>query len=535
MDKFLRAVFVALAVGFAWGIRGHFGHLIGAMFPGAMLGLGFAYVSGQKAMFRWMPVLGAIGGLGIAIGGYTSYAVLHGYAQSGPPASWHNYAYGYAMLVVQGGCWGIFGCAALGAILDPKKPSITKFLELIALMFFCGWGFQYIMTQWVGFHVNPPRSDALLGHAAAAVVLVVWLIWNNYRLALRGALLGFCGFGMGMIIGRALGNAFHTVDIVINHWNIMEITVGLVGGFVFTLGMLGKEVDERPRGEGYPLLSLMSMCYVLALIPYFHFMARIMTSEGQKDMQNHAVALGIENTKEVIQQGLFNIEWLIKAGWIAAGVWLILHFLNWRWFSWFPVLALGALISFMDLFSQLYFTKTDFSPFYTTASGATGTDMRVISMGLFALMILYVLVRQFFCWHKPIIVSDAKMDRIPYIRWAFTCIVIYACIFALAHFGITNGKKTLETANTRWPAWSWKEGSFPQQVDDNAPPADNDVPPADNDAPPADNDVPPANNDAPPADNNAPPADNNVPPADNDVPPTDNNAPPADNDAPPAE
>jgi hypothetical protein len=68
------------------------------MFPGAMLGLGFAYVSGQKNMFRWAPIFGAIGGLGIAIGGYMSYAVLHGYAQAGPPAPWYNLAYGFFML-----------------------------------------------------------------------------------------------------------------------------------------------------------------------------------------------------------------------------------------------------------------------------------------------------------------------------------------------------------------------------------------------------------------------------------------------------
>ena len=33
-DRIGRSLFVALAVGLAWGIRGDFGHLVGAMYPG---------------------------------------------------------------------------------------------------------------------------------------------------------------------------------------------------------------------------------------------------------------------------------------------------------------------------------------------------------------------------------------------------------------------------------------------------------------------------------------------------------------------
>src|SRR5574344_1588341 len=96
LDKLMRALFVFLCVGFGWGIRGHFGHLIGAMFPGAMLGLSLAYVSGQKRLYSWAPLMGAVGGLAMAIGGNMSYGLLQGYAQAAPPAPWYNYAYGFA-------------------------------------------------------------------------------------------------------------------------------------------------------------------------------------------------------------------------------------------------------------------------------------------------------------------------------------------------------------------------------------------------------------------------------------------------------
>ena len=38
-DRIGRSLFVALAVGLGWGIRGDFGHLVGAMYPGAALAL----------------------------------------------------------------------------------------------------------------------------------------------------------------------------------------------------------------------------------------------------------------------------------------------------------------------------------------------------------------------------------------------------------------------------------------------------------------------------------------------------------------
>src|SRR5436305_12218509 len=99
VDRIGRSLFVALAVGLAWGIRGDFGHLIGAMYPGAALALALAYVSGQQSLFRWMPILAAASALAIGSGGTMSYALLHGYAQSD---TLPNYAYGFLTLFLQG-------------------------------------------------------------------------------------------------------------------------------------------------------------------------------------------------------------------------------------------------------------------------------------------------------------------------------------------------------------------------------------------------------------------------------------------------
>src|SRR4051812_50218835 len=82
VDRLGRSLFVALAVGLGWGIRGDFGHVIGAMYPGAALGLAFAYVGGQRSLFLWMPILAALAAFGIGSGGAMSFCILHRYAQS---------------------------------------------------------------------------------------------------------------------------------------------------------------------------------------------------------------------------------------------------------------------------------------------------------------------------------------------------------------------------------------------------------------------------------------------------------------------
>ena len=75
-DRLLRALFVACAVGVCWAIRGTFGHALGAMAPGAALGLGFAYVSKQRAMYRWMPAMGLVTAVLIGQGGQMSYLLI---------------------------------------------------------------------------------------------------------------------------------------------------------------------------------------------------------------------------------------------------------------------------------------------------------------------------------------------------------------------------------------------------------------------------------------------------------------------------
>src|SRR5271156_3558696 len=128
LDRIGRSLFVALAVGLAWGIRGDFGHLVGAMYPGAILALALAYVSGQRSLFLWMPVIAAASALAIGSGGMMSYGILHGYAQSDTLL---NYGYGFVTLFLQGSAWGTFGGGLIGLLLERKPIKTGEWLGLV--------------------------------------------------------------------------------------------------------------------------------------------------------------------------------------------------------------------------------------------------------------------------------------------------------------------------------------------------------------------------------------------------------------------
>ena len=54
----------------------------------------------------------------------------------------------------------------------------------------------------------------------------------------------------------------------------------------------------------------------------------------------------------------------------------------------------------------------------------------------------------------------AGEDRVPWLRWLVAGTAVYAAILAASWF--INGEKTMQSANTRFPIWSWRD-EVPQQ------------------------------------------------------------------------
>lgn len=439
-DRIVRSLFVSLAVGLGWGIRGDFGHLIGAMYPGAALGLGFAFVSGQKTAFKWAPLLGAIGGLGIATGGAMSYGILHGYAQAD---TFINYTYGFFTLVLQGGAWGCFGGALLGMALENEEIQIFDFLSLGCTVLVAGSIFYFLVVDCLGFHINPNRSDLSIGYTGGVIGLFFWLKQNRWRYAFRGAFFGYAGFGMGMAIGRLLSNIVRQQPFPINHWNVMEVSCGLIGGFIFTFGMVGKKFPEPPANRNFSLLNIYSALYVMALIPLLHRWARIQPEEKLSQWAAALKTYGYENPEALSQTVLLAIDLVCLAGLIGAVIWLFLYFQNRDRWSAFPILFFSGIMLLIQNLNALYF-------WYPRQAGTI--NMHFVFWILFTLMAVYTL----FDKNKEIDDSDDVYENWDWRKWAAGCCIAFALILVVSHF--VNNEKTMASANTRFPIWSWSDG-----------------------------------------------------------------------------
>lgn len=456
-DRLLRSLFVALGVGLAWGIRGDFGHSLGAMYPGAVLGLGFAYVTGQRAAMAWMPLLGACGAFFISIGGMSSYGILHGYAQAD---TFINYSYGFFTLLLQGGAWGGFGGAALGLLMEKERPKLGEVLSCVMTSYAAGWIVYYVTVQLNGFHINPPRSDLSINFAGQMVGLLGWMIVNNKRVGLKGLVLGFMGFGLGMALGRLEGNAIRHAFFDINHWNVMEVSCGFWGGLIFTFGMLGRRLPDPPTSEGWPQVSGFGIAYVMAFIPLLHRLSRINLTEklpGWIDM----IKRGGVKDDALAEAYALQIAPLLDAVCVAAVLAAIFWYFLWRndrqrW-AWFPVIALSLLMLLFQNISCGYYWELQATP---APEARAFVNMHSVFWILFAGMIVFVVAFELFWPQKEVIEEDLAADVIPWSRWLSLSFATFALILVGAAF--TNGEETMRTANTRFPVWNWSnDGPFP--------------------------------------------------------------------------
>jgi hypothetical protein len=73
---------VASALSIGWGIRGNYGHELGAMFPGALAAIAVAVLSGREDWRRRVVFFALFGALGWGFGGSISYMQVIGYTHT---------------------------------------------------------------------------------------------------------------------------------------------------------------------------------------------------------------------------------------------------------------------------------------------------------------------------------------------------------------------------------------------------------------------------------------------------------------------
>ncbi|WZO98309.1 hypothetical protein EP7_005369 [Isosphaeraceae bacterium EP7] len=459
-DRVGRSLFVALAVGMAWGIRGDFGHLIGAMYPGAALAMALAYVSGQASMAAWMPVLAALAALGIGSGGTMSYGMLHGYAQADIPV---NYAYGFGTLFLQGSAWGTFGGALIGLMLERRPMRTADWLALAACILGGGWVASFLVVDVLGFQINPPRNNGSIGYFGAAIGQIAWLVASDRRMGLRGAVLGYVGFGLGMAGGRLLGNLANVGQVpygyTINHWNVMETSCGMIAGFIYAFGMLGQAFPTPAPEDRLSLgvASAWSIAFVLAGIPAWHRLARIQPQKKLAEWSGLLGGYGYADPDGLARKVLWMLDGTCVLGLVGAALWMAIylgHDRN-RRPSPLPVLWLSLTMLLFQNINALYF-------FYPIRPNLI--NMHSVFWVLFALMALYAA----FARPSESAVAAPEVDGLEpeapfaWAAWLGGSLVALTLIILLA--GLVNGPTTMATANTRWPVWSWSQGPFPGRV-----------------------------------------------------------------------
>jgi hypothetical protein len=457
-DRIGRSLFVALAVGLGWGIRGDFGHLVGAMFPGAALALGLAFVSGQRSLFRWMPVIAALSALGIGAGGSMSYGILHGYAQADTLV---NYAYGFLTLFLQGSAWGTFGGALVGLMLERKPMRTGQWLGLLGSILAGGWFTSLIVVTWLGFNINPPRNNTSITFAGAALGQLIWLACNNKPIGLRGALLGYLGFGLGMAGGRLLGNLANmlqttSLDFTINHWNVMEVSCGFIGGFIYCFGMVHRAYPDPPEKENIALASIFSIVYVLGVIPLWHRLSRIRPEEKIEEWTARLKSFGYLEPDSLAQNVLWLLDGVCLLGFVGAAVWMVIHFCRWQRLAAFPVLWLCLTMLLFQNLNALYF-------FYPHPPKQF--NMHTLFWAFFGLMLAYATVTTIIGRRparEPASGQSAADAPLPWASWLGATLAALAVIILVA--GFVNGEATMKSANTRWPQWTWKDGPFPREA-----------------------------------------------------------------------
>ncbi len=412
-QRAVRAAFVALAVGLGWGIRGNFGHQLGAMVPGALLAMSFAYVSGQDRMFRLMPALAFVGALTMSLGGTMSYGTLHGYAKS---PSFVNYTYGYFTLFLCGAVWGGPCGAGIGLLLESKPTKLREWAGAVWATILWGLITFAVVVSCFGFHINPPRSDISVAFVGGMIGLFVWLHKRGKWFGLKGALWGAVGFGLSMTLSRLLGNASYMVPFIQDNWKVMEIGCGMIGGFILSYALLGKEVqyDELPPWAAGA--SYVGLFFVMVGIPVLHWIQRMPRKDTIEKVVNKKDLLVADRGAliDTLQNAMLGLQIVAVVG---ALIWLVLHVRNKVKGFRFPILIFALI---------LLLTSNIRSVWPLIGIGEAGFQVQAAFCVIYLLMIVFML----FPRPRPVVEPEWASDSPHVVKAVLASVLIFAFMIA---------------------------------------------------------------------------------------------------------
>lgn len=289
----------ALSLSIGWGIRGNYGHEIGAMIPGVLAAIAVVLAVDRPDWHRRIVYFGMFGAIGWSFGGGMSYGQVIAYTHSGHSPT---QLYGFASLFLIGFLWGAIGGAgtALPAVLSRDRltefftPLIAVFAVWMAqgkveswlepansdfrqqsilywydsdwlasltaiatvlilaaarrkldeaskliLFMAIGWFAAFVLLVPVlGIRMTPPRGDNWAGSVGMVAGMLVYFEWRKLRaLTLASLICGFVG-GFGFASGQLTKLMWIKTGWQTNWHSVLEQTYGFINGLGVAIAML---------------------------------------------------------------------------------------------------------------------------------------------------------------------------------------------------------------------------------------------------------------------------------------------------------
>jgi hypothetical protein len=248
-----------------WGIRGQFGGQMGAMVPGAFVGLALATTSDIPELQSRFLSLAAVGAIGIAFGGMMTYGQTLGLVHDRPKSPTRRW--GLIGTTLKGSVWIGIGGAFLGMAGGWKLYYPVEVALIMAAM----TGFALIGIRLLNRPMNPPeripriyfsnphnkpRTESWGGLWFGYICLVIYLGLLKRDLgALIVSLLGLIGGGIGFTLGEMIQAwGIHSrpfgdrMQGRIDWWKAMEMTFGAIAGIALGAGWQLAQMTQ-PRIE----------------------------------------------------------------------------------------------------------------------------------------------------------------------------------------------------------------------------------------------------------------------------------------------
>ena len=260
--QLLYALLVAgISLGTAWAIRGQFGHEQGAAWAGGIGGLSIVLIAKRKDWYAKAFQLALASAVGWGVGGIISYGKVVGFARG---LEFGNVYYGFLMLCVIGGLFGLLGGGLFGLTLSSTREKPVQWPQLITEMTAGALIFYYLLIEELDWLMTPPRSEAWAACFGMTVALFWYLIRHKLHSAIRVAIFAGLGGGFGFAFGNFLQVMGSVSGIHFNFWNVMEYSIGFCGGAGMAYGTFTSEwetTDTQASGSG-----LLAPVVILTLI-----------------------------------------------------------------------------------------------------------------------------------------------------------------------------------------------------------------------------------------------------------------------------